>query len=226
MNEHHRSIRSFVRRAGRLTESQQRALAEEWPRMGLEYTESELDLEDVFGRQAPLVVEIGYGNGDSLVQLAETAPDINFLGIEVHEPGIGHCLIRARDTGIDNLRLIAHDAVEVLRHQLPAESIARLNLYFPDPWPKKRHHKRRILNPEFLSLVHSRLVPQGSLHIATDWENYAEAIDELFAETPTFRLAERRRHDGERPLERPVTKFERRGLKKGHRITDWRFEKP
>ncbi len=225
MNEHHRSIRSFVRRAGRLTESQQRALDEEWPRMGIEYSESELDLEDEFGRQAPLVVEIGYGNGDSLVQLAETAPAINFLGIEVHEPGVGHCLIRARDAGIENLRLIAHDAVEVLRHQLPAESIARLNLYFPDPWPKKRHHKRRILNPEFLDLVHSRLVPQGSLHIATDWDNYAEAIDELFANTPTFRLAERRRHDGERPLERPVTKFERRGLKKGHRITDWRFEK-
>lgn len=225
MSEHHRSIRSFVRRAGRLTESQQRALDTEWPRVGIEYSESLLDLDDEFDRQAPLVVEIGYGNGDSLVQLAESAPNINFLGIEVHEPGIGHCLIKARDAGIENLRLIAHDAVEVLNTQIPAEAIARLNLYFPDPWPKKRHHKRRILNPDFLALVHTRLVPQGSLHIATDWANYAEAIDELFAETASFRLAERREHDGERPLERPGTKFERRGLKKGHRITDWRFEK-
>lgn len=223
MNEHHRSIRSFVRRAGRLTESQQRALETEWPKVGIEFSESELDLTASYGRDAPLVVEIGYGNGDTLVQLATSAEAINFLGIEVHEPGVGHCLIKARDAGISNLRLIAHDAVEVLQQQLPEHSVARLNLYFPDPWPKKRHHKRRILNPDFLTLVHSRLLPGGSLHIATDWANYAEAIDELFASVEQFELAERREHDGDRPLERPVTKFERRGLKRGHKIVDWRF---
>jgi tRNA (guanine-N7-)-methyltransferase len=224
MTEHHRSIRSFVRRAGRLTESQQRALEAEWPTVGVEFSEKELDLSVLYGRDAPLLVEIGYGNGDTLVQLAASAAAINFLGIEVHEPGIGHCLIKAREAGISNLRLIAHDAIEVLKHQIPRDSIARLNLYFPDPWPKKRHHKRRILNPEFLALVHSRLAPGGSLHIATDWANYAEAIDELFAGIESFQLAERREHDGDQPLERPVTKFERRGLKRGHRIVDWRFE--
>lgn len=223
MTEHHRSIRSFVRRAGRLTESQQRALETEWPKVGVAFGEKELDLPALFGRDAPLVVEIGYGNGDTLVQLAASAAAINFLGIEVHEPGVGHCLIKARDAEIDNLRLIAHDAIEVLQHQIPVHSVARLNLYFPDPWPKKRHHKRRILNHEFLRLVHSRLVRGGSLHIATDWANYAEAIDELFATVDDFELAERREHDGDRPLERPVTKFERRGLKRGHKIVDWRF---
>ena len=150
---------------------------------------------------------------------------MNFLGIEVHVPGIGHCLIAARQAGIDNLRVVSHDALDVLAHQLVPNSISRLNLYFPDPWPKKRHHKRRILTPDFLDLVHSRLVPGGALHIATDWRNYAEHIDELFADSTLFKLDERREHDGDRPLDRAATKFEKRGLKKGHRIWDWRFEK-
>ncbi|MEM6512534.1 MAG: tRNA (guanosine(46)-N7)-methyltransferase TrmB [Pseudomonadota bacterium] len=225
MNEarFHRAIRSYVRRAGRLTESQQRAIDELWPSVGIEYAAEPLDLNAAFGRTAPLTVEIGFGNGDTLVQLAAASPTMNFLGIEVHEPGIGHCLIASRDAGINNLRLIAHDAVEVLDHQLTAGSIQRLNLYFPDPWPKKRHHKRRILNATFLERIHGRMADAASLHIATDWANYAEHIDELFADTEWFELDARREHDGDAPIDRPVTKFERRGLRKGHRIVDWRF---
>ncbi len=225
MNEErfHRAIRSYVRRAGRLTESQQRAIDELWPAMGVEYTDSALDLEATFGRHAPLTVEIGFGNGDTLVQLAADSPQNNYLGIEVHEPGIGHCLIAAREAGIANLRLISHDAIEVLEHQLQPGSIQRLNLYFPDPWPKKRHHKRRILKDTFLTLVHSRMSDHANLHIATDWANYAEHIDELFEGSELFELDARREHDGDAPIDRPVTKFERRGLRKGHRIVDWRF---
>jgi len=171
------------------------------------------------------VLEIGFGNGDSLVELAATLPDVDCLGIEVHEPGIGHCLIRIRETGTENLKLISHDAIEVLDTGIAAESLSRINLYFPDPWPKKRHHKRRIVNPRFLDLAASALEPRGSLNVATDWDNYAEHIDEQLAADPRFECAERRVHDGDRPLDRPATKFERRGLKRGHRIHDWRFER-
>lgn len=220
---HRRAVRSFVRRAGRLTPSQERALDELWPVFGLDGTDAPLDLDAVFGRNAPRVLEIGFGNGDTLVDMAAGDPDRDFLGIEVHEPGIGHCLIRAREAGISNLRLIDRDAIEVLEQAVPENSIARINLYFPDPWPKKRHHKRRIVQPPFLELCARALVPGGTLHIATDWANYAEHIDETLARCETFSLDERREHRGDAPLDRPVTKFERRGLKRGHRIVDWRY---
>jgi tRNA (guanine-N7-)-methyltransferase len=224
VNERRRSIRSFVRRTGRLTPSQQRALDELWPSFGADFNGEALDLDALFDDStAPLVVEIGFGNGETLVEHAALQPERRFLGIEVHEPGVGHCLLVAERAGLNNLRVMCHDAIEVLRDGLPPGGISRLNLYFPDPWPKKRHHKRRILNPAFLELVHSRLAPDGALHIATDWANYAEHIDALFAGTPTFALDERREHDGDAPLDRPVTKFERRGLREGHRIVDWRF---
>lgn len=222
---HPRRIRSFVRRAGRMTASQQRALEELWPRFGLEYAPKPLDLDAVFGRAAPRVLEIGFGNGETLVAQAADAPEHDFLGVEVHEPGIGHCLIAARKAGIRNLRLIMHDAIEVLERQIPPASLARINLYFPDPWPKKRHHKRRIVTPDFLTLCASRLKPGGSLRIATDWANYAEHIDEVCSGSPEFVRRERREHRGDRPLDRPVTKFERRGLRRGHRIWDWRFDR-
>ena len=214
-----------MRRAGRMTASQQKALAELWPLYGLEYTGSMLDFTSLFGRDAPVVLEIGFGNGDSLVQLAAEDPAANFLGIEVHDPGIGHCMIAARAADVENLRLINHDAIEVLENALPAASLHRINLYFPDPWPKKRHHKRRIVQAPFLELCASRLKSGASLHIATDWANYAEHIDEVLEDSDLFDCAERREHDGEQPLARPATKFERRGLKKGHRIVDWRFKK-
>ena len=218
-----RTIRSFVRRAGRMTASQQRALEELWPAIGAEFDEAALDFEILFGRSADVVLEIGFGNGETLVAQAAAAPERDFIGIEVHEPGVGHCLLKAQEAGISNLRLIMHDAIEVLRHQVPDGSLSRLNLYFPDPWPKKRHHKRRIVQPGFLDLVADRLKPGGSLNIATDWANYAEHIDEVLAQSDRFSCAERREHDGGEPLDRPQTKFERRGLRKGHRIFDWNF---
>jgi len=224
-NPGHRSVRSFVRRAGRLTASQERALATLWPQFGVEYGASPLNLDALFGRRAARVLEIGFGNGETLVEQAAAAPETDFLGVEVHEPGVGHCLIAARKAGLTNLRLICHDAVDVLELQVPAGSLARINLYFPDPWPKKRHHKRRIIQPRFLELCASRLEPGGSLHVATDWAGYAEHIDEVLAASPHFACGERREHGGDQPLDRPVTKFERRGLGKGHRIWDWRFDK-
>ena len=218
-----RPIRSFVRRAGRLTPSQQRALEEFWPVYGVEFDGQPIRFDALFGRTAPIVLEIGFGNGETLVQQAAENPAFDFLGIEVHEPGIGHCLLKARDAGVKNLRLLRHDAVEVLETMIPAASLTRINLYFPDPWPKKRHHKRRIVQPPFLALLADRLAPEGSFNVATDWENYAEHIDALVSESGCFECAERRVHAGDRPLDRPGTKFERRGLRHGHRIWDWRF---
>ena len=219
-----RTIRSFVRRTGRITASQEKALEQLWPQYGLAFENELLDFEKLFGRDAQRTLEIGFGNGDSLVQQAEESPDRDFIGIEVHEPGVGHCLIAANKAGVKNLRLIAHDAIEVLLQQIPQDSLERINLYFPDPWPKKRHHKRRIVQPAFLQLCADRLVSGGSLHIATDWANYAEHIDAVLASFEHFSCGQRREHDGEQPLDRPRTKFERRGLRKGHRIWDWRFD--
>ena len=219
----HRTVRSFVRRAGRLTPSQERALGELWPAFGVAFDADPLDFEVLFGRSAPVVLEIGFGNGETLVQQAAQHPEFDFVGIEVHEPGVGHCLIKAREAGIGNLRLIRHDAVEVLETMVPPASLARVNLYFPDPWPKKRHHKRRIVQPRFLDLVADRLAPGGALHVATDWENYAEHIEAEVEQSGRFECAERRVHSGDEPLDRPGTKFERRGLRHGHRIRDWRF---
>jgi tRNA (guanine-N7-)-methyltransferase len=218
-----RTIRSFVRRTGRLTPSQQRALTELWPQYGVDFKAALLDFDALFSRHAPRVLEIGFGNGDTLVQQATADPALDFIGIEVHEPGVGHCMLKARDAGISNLRIVRHDAIEVLEQQIPPQSLRRVNIYFPDPWPKKRHHKRRLIQPTFLKLLHSRLESGGALHIATDWANYAEHIDEVLADSPLFTCDERRDHDGEQPLDRPSTKFELRGLRKGHRITDWRY---
>ncbi len=220
-----RPIRSFVRRTGRMTPSQQKALDELWPDFGFSYSDEHLRMAELFNREAKLVLEIGFGNGESLVEYAAEHPDDDFLGIEVHDPGVGHCLLKARDAGITNLRLIIHDAIEVLSNQIPQESLQRVNLYFPDPWPKKRHHKRRIVQHPFLNLIADRLVPNGALHIATDWAEYAEHIDEVVDASDRFSCSERREHDGESPLDRSQTKFERRGLRKGHRIFDWQFVK-
>ncbi len=218
-----RTIRSYVRRAGRITRSQQRALDELWSVYGVEFDARPLNFEALFGRAAPVVVEIGFGNGETLIEQAAANPNHDYLGIEVHEPGIGHCLLRAEAAGVRNLRIIAHDAVEVLRQQVPQASLSRLNLYFPDPWPKKRHHKRRIVQDAFVALVAERLVEGGTLNIATDWAGYAEHIDEVLSRSDRFTLDEGREHGGDAPLDRPRTKFERRGLRKGHRIFDWRF---
>lgn len=220
-----RTIRSFVRRAGRITPSQERALDELWPGYGVDYADSLIEFDKLFKRTAPVVVEIGFGNGESLVELAAANPDQDFLGIEVHEPGVGHCLLKAEDAGIQNLRIVAHDAVDVLKNQVPANSLARVNLYFPDPWPKKRHHKRRIVQPDFVDLIANKLADGGTLNVATDWANYAEHIDEILSRSDRFTCIERREHEGDLPFERPQTKFERRGLRRGHGISDRCFEK-
>ena len=220
-----RTIRTFVRRAGRMTSPQRKALVDLWPRYGLDFAEKSIDFASVFGNTADVCLEIGFGNGDTLVQQAQENPQQNYIGVEVHEPGVGHCLNAARKADITNLRLIVHDASDVLQRQMAVDSLNRINLYFPDPWPKKRHHKRRIVQPSFLELCADRLRPGGALHIATDWANYAEHIDAVLGASARFKVSERREHDGDQPLDRPRTKFERRGLRKGHRIWDWRFER-
>ncbi len=218
-----RKVRSFVRRAGRMTRAQARAWRELWPRFGIEADDPAAladALSAAFGNGGRRVLEVGFGDGESLLEQAEDDPETRYFGIEVHEPGIGHCLLGIERRGIRNLRLLCGDALEIME-AVPDDSIARLNIYFPDPWPKKRHHKRRIVAPRLLDIAARVLGPGGALHIATDWASYAEHIDEVMDADERFELAERRQHDGDRPLARPRTKFERRGLRLGHRIFDW-----
>jgi tRNA (guanine-N7-)-methyltransferase len=214
----YRGVRSYVLRAGRTTVAQRRALAELWPRYGIEFTSSPLDLDRVFGRHAPRVMEIGFGNGELLAAMAQREPGIDFLGVEVHEPGVGHCLLLLEKLGLGNVRLIRHDAVEVLRSQIPAASLRGVKLFFPDPWPKKRHHKRRLVQPEFARLVASRLAPGGVLHVATDWAPYAEHIAAVMAAEPAFE------EEVPGPAGRETTRFERRGERLGHSVFEraWR----
>jgi len=207
-----RRIRSFVRRAGRLTPAQRRALDELWPRYGVDYAAEPMDLDELFNRRAPRTLEIGFGNGELLATLAAEQPGTDFLGIEVHEPGVGHCLLELERRGVDNVRLLRHDAIEVLRHQVPDAALSQVNLFFPDPWPKKRHHKRRIVQPSFLALLGDKLQAGGLFHVATDWMNYAEHIEATVNACPSFDDAE------ENIADRPVTKFELRGKRLGHEI--------
>ncbi len=208
-----------------MTSSQKRALEEFWHEFGVPFETEALDLRSLFGRDAERTLEIGFGNGETLVQQARENPDRDYLGVEVHEPGVGHCLLRAKAARLKNLKVVIHDAIEVLDRQIPEASLARVNLYFPDPWPKKRHHKRRIVQPAFLNLVASRLRAGGSLHIATDWADYAEHIDETVDRCDRFSCSERREHGGDSPLDRPLTKFEQRGLEIGHKIVDWQLKR-
>lgn len=220
-----RPIRSFVRRAGRLTASQQRALDELWPRWGVDCAATALDLDALFGRHAPRVLEIGFGNGESLVRQAADHPEQDFIGIEVHEPGVGHCLLAIRDAGISNLRLISHDALDVLTRQIPPASLARINLYFPDPWPKKRHHKRRIIQARFMNLLHRKMAPGAILHIATDWQPYAHHILETVAAAGGFANLSPSGDFCARPAWRPATKFEQRAVRLGHESRDMLFRR-
>ena len=222
-DKRHRTVRSFVRRTGRMTPGQERALTDLWPRYGLDYTPVPLDLAELFGRHAPVALEIGFGNGESLVSQAAANAGFDYIGIEVHEPGIGHCMMHADSASLSNLRIISNDAIDVLQNQIPDQSLTRINLYFPDPWPKKKHHKRRIIQLDFLTLIAGKLKSGGALHIATDWANYAEHIDEIIDQSGLFRVDERREHTGNNALDRPGTRFERRGLNKGHMIVDWRL---
>lgn len=212
--QHPRRIRSFVRRPGRLTPAQERALVELLPR----YQVGEGDLRAAFDRQSELVIEIGFGNGQALAWMAANEPERNFVGIEVHEPGVGRLLRSLEEANLDNVRVATRDAVEVLREHAPPESLDQVRIYFPDPWPKKRHHKRRLIQPEFLRLIADRLKAGGLLHLATDWAPYAQWMLEALGQVPE--LTNLGQPFVERPAWRPQTHFERRGQKRGHEIVD------
>jgi tRNA (guanine-N7-)-methyltransferase len=218
-----RSVRSYVMRAGRITDAQQRALTDLWPRYGVDFAESLLDLNRLFGREAVRTLEIGFGNGEHLLERASAAPERDFLGIEVHRPGIGHLLLAASKAGIDNLRVIAHDAVDVLQCQIAPGSVDELQLLFPDPWPKKRHHKRRIIQPAFVNLAASRLASGGRLHLATDWEPYADEMLAVLAACPALRNGAEQGGFSEQVMLRSATRFERRGERLGHRVRELLF---
>ncbi|GAA3546252.1 tRNA (guanosine(46)-N7)-methyltransferase TrmB [Zobellella aerophila] len=218
-----RKIRSFVRREGRLTKGQEKALAEQWPVMGIEFSADRLDLDALFGRSAPRVLEIGFGMGASLVAMAKAAPGQDFIGIEVHTPGVGACLMAAAEAGVGNLRVMCHDAVEVFEQMLPEQSLDRVQLFFPDPWHKKRHHKRRIVQPAFVEMLRSKLKIGGEFHMATDWENYAEHMLEVMKAAPGYANAATEGDYMPRPDYRPLTKFEQRGQRLGHGVWDLIF---
>ncbi|RAU29304.1 MULTISPECIES: tRNA (guanosine(46)-N7)-methyltransferase TrmB [unclassified Pantoea] len=220
-----RRIRSFVRRQGRLTKGQQLALDQYWPVMGVEYQPAPLDMTALFGRDAPLVLEIGFGMGASLVTMAQNNPQQNFLGIEVHAPGVGACLASAKEAGVENLRVMCHDAVEVLEHMIPDNSLRMVQLFFPDPWHKARHNKRRIVQAPFAELVHRKLKPGGVFHMATDWEDYATHMLEVMNSVAGYVNQSATQDYVPRPETRPLTKFEQRGQRLGHGVWDLMFER-
>ena len=220
-----RAIRSFVQRGGRITVAQERALADLWPRFGLDFCGQAFDLGAVFGRSAPCTLEIGFGDGDTLVALARAHPERNFLGAEVHAPGVGHCLLAAAAADLGNLRVVRHDAVELLTESISPGALAEVLIYFADPWPKKRHHKRRLIQPEFVALLASRIRVGGRLRLATDWQPYAEWMVEVLEASADFQNCAGTERFVPRPAERPETKFERRGLRLGHVARDLVFER-
>ena len=213
-----RTVRSYVLRQGRVTAGQERALAELMPVYGIEFKDELLRPAAVFGREAPLVLEIGSGMGDATAQIAKARPDSDFVAVEVHGPGIGSLLKLIGKEQLKNLRVIRHDALEVLDKMIPDGALAGIHLFFPDPWPKKRHHKRRLLQPAFAALAARKLAPGGYLHAATDWEDYASQIAEVLMAQPGLH-----RENGAHA--RPSTKFELRGLKLGHKVHDFLFRR-
>ncbi|HEC12740.1 MAG TPA: tRNA (guanosine(46)-N7)-methyltransferase TrmB [Acidiferrobacteraceae bacterium] len=223
--ENRRPIRSFVRREGRMTDAQRRALDELWPHYGVDLGEGELDFVAVLGRSAPVIMEIGFGNGESLVQMALAQPGNNYLGVEVHRPGIGRMLGRIKELGLNNLKVVCGDATEVLKTHVAKDALDGVHIFFPDPWPKKRHHKRRLLQANFIRLVERALKPGGRLHIATDWQEYADHIVELMASIQGFENVAGKEIYSPRPDYRPLTKYEARGERLGHAVHDIVFKK-
>ena len=219
----HRPIRSFVLRQGRMSPAQQRALESLWPAFGVDFAPLLLDLDSVFGRRAPRVLDIGFGMGETTAAMAAARPEVDFLAIDVHAPGVGSLLRRIDESSLTNVRVMKHDAVEVVASMIPRGSLSGVHVFFPDPWPKKRHHKRRLLAPPFVYELAQKLGPGGYLHVATDWEDYAqEVLATLSAESLLENTA-----DGfaPRPAVRPLTKFEARGLKLGHGVWDVIFRR-
>lgn len=224
-NRSPRRIRSFVLRQGRLTRGQQRAFDLHWPELGIGYRAQLLNLEALFGNPHPVYLEIGFGNGESLAAMARDNPQNNFIGIEVHGPGVGHLLMKLEEYGCSNVRVCRHDAVEVVRDMIPDASLAGVFLFFPDPWHKKRHHKRRIVQPAFVELLGHKIRPGGFLHAATDWEDYAQHMLAALQTSPRFRNTATQGDFVPRPGYRTQTRFEQRGLRLGHGVWDLIFER-
>ena len=214
-----REIKSFVLRQGRLTPGQQKAFETVWPQYGIDYQPEQLNFRNLFGNDNPVILEIGFGNGDSLAEMALHNPEANYLGIEVHRPGVGHLLIQIEKLQLSNIRIISHDAIDVLKNCIAPGSLQGVQLFFPDPWHKKRHHKRRIVQPKFLDLLAGVICQNGFFHAATDWQNYAEHMLEVIRPHSAFSIDS---PDGyiPRPDHRPITKFEQRGQKLGHGVWD------
>jgi tRNA (guanine-N7-)-methyltransferase len=220
----HRGIRSFVVRAGRMGPGQVRALAELGPRFVLPFAAQRCDFDAAFGRNAPRVLEIGFGMGDATAAIAQALPGTDFIGVEVHTPGVGALLKRIGEMNLSNLRLIQHDAVEVLEHMIAPDSLAGVHVFFPDPWHKKKHNKRRLIQPEFVRRLVDRIAPGGYLHCATDWQPYAEQMLDVLSAEPLLRNTAA--GYAPKPDYRPLTKFENRGLKLGHGVWDLVFSRP
>ena len=219
----HPPIRSYVLRQGRFSRGQQRAYVELLPRFGVPYSKAPLDFAAVFGRDAPVVAEVGSGMGETTAEIAAANPGIDYLAIEVHSPGIGSLLKLIEEKAIGNIRIVQHDAAEVFRDMIPPGSLDGVHIFFPDPWPKKRHHKRRLLQPEFAALAASHLRPGGYLHFATDWQDYAEQALAVLEGVPLLRNTAE--GFAPRPASRPETKFERRGRRLGHDVWDLLFRR-
>jgi tRNA (guanine-N7-)-methyltransferase len=219
-----RRIRSFVLRQGRLTKGQEKALTEQWPRFGIEYKPELVDLSAIFGRaDSPKILEIGFGMGETTAKIAQTLPEKDFLGVEVHTPGVGALLKLIEESSIPNIRIIQHDVVDVLNHMLSDASLDGVHIFFPDPWHKKRHHKRRLIQSEFVQLLCAKIKPGGYLHVATDWQEYAEWVLEVLKAEPM--LKNTAQEYAEKPAYRPLTKFENRGIKLGHGVWDLVFSR-
>ena len=221
----HRPIRSFVRREGRITPAQQRALKDLWPRYGIETGEALLDFAVIFGRRAPVILEIGFGNGEALVAEAAAHPEYNYVGIEVHRPGVGNLLRKLESSELKNVRVMLADAKEVLAAQIPEASLSGVHLFFPDPWPKQRHHKRRLVQPDFAALAMRKLVPGGYIHLATDWKGYAEHMVSVLSRTPGLVEVSGLDQFTTMIASRGQTRFEQRGRKLGNQIWDLVFQR-
>ena len=221
----HRNIRSFVLRKGRLTVAQQHALDELWPHYGIEPGETVIDFEDHFDHAADVIVEIGFGNGDSTWQMAQQEPEKNFIGIEVHEPGVGHLLMALEENAIENVRIACEDAVPFLKNRIADGSLAGVRIYFADPWPKKRHHKRRIIQTEFVAELARCLAKDGILHLATDWQPFADHVLEIMQTSKEFTNLSPEGDYCERPEWRPHTKYEARGERLGHEVRDLLYQR-
>ena len=220
-----RTVRSFVKREGRLTKGQAHALDNHWQDMGLNHQDGMLDYAQVFGNDNPVVLEIGFGMGKSLVEMAKNAPELNYIGVEVHRPGVGACVGLAVEQEANNLKVYEHDAIEILADCIPDNSLTTVQLFFPDPWHKKKHHKRRIVKPEFVETIRQKLKVGGVFHMATDWENYAECMLEDMQSAPGYENLSATNDYVPRPDNRPLTKFENRGQRLGHGVWDIQFKK-